>query len=72
MNAQDVRDMTSDELREKEKQISEQLLSLRLYKVTGQLESPARIGQLRRDRARILTVLRERELAAEAQGGRGR
>lgn len=69
MNAQEVREMTSDELREREKEISEQLLSLRLYKVTGQLESPARVGQLRRDRARILTVLRERELAHEAQEG---
>ncbi len=57
MKASDLREQTVDELRTKELEIAEQLFALRLQKVTGQLENPAKISSLRRDLARVLTVL---------------
>jgi large subunit ribosomal protein L29 len=41
-----------------------ELFNLRFQFATGQLDSPARLSQVRRDIARMLTVLREREIAA--------
>lgn len=60
MNAADLREQTVSELRDKETEIAEQLFALRLQKVTGQLENPAKISNLRRDLARVLTVLGEK------------
>jgi large subunit ribosomal protein L29 len=65
MRATDLREHTVDELREKETELAEQLFALRLQKVTGQLENPAKIRMVRRDLARVLTVLQEK------QGDRG-
>ena len=62
MKASQVRDSTTEELRDKERELAEQLFALRLQKVTGQLEKPARVRQVRKDLARVLTVLRERQL----------
>lgn len=59
MNATELRELTRDELEEKERELSQQLFALRLQKVTGQLESPAKVGAVRRDLARVLTVKRE-------------
>jgi large subunit ribosomal protein L29 len=61
MKASQVRDSTTEELREKERELAEQLFALRLQKVTGQLEKPARVRQVRKDLARVLTILRERQ-----------
>ena len=61
MKASELREQTVEELRDKEKEIAEKLFALRLQKVTGQLESPARIREARHDLARILTVLREKQ-----------
>lgn len=63
MRASELREQTVEELREKEIQLAEQLFALRLQKVTGQLENPAKIPAVRRDMARVLTVLQERESA---------
>jgi large subunit ribosomal protein L29 len=60
MKALQLRDQTVEELRERERELSEQLFALRLQKVTGQLEKPARMGEVRRDLARVLTILREK------------
>ncbi len=57
MKAAELREATVEELREKERELAEQLFALRLQKVTGQLENPAKISTLRRDLARVLTVL---------------
>ncbi|HEX6899642.1 MAG TPA: 50S ribosomal protein L29 [Thermoanaerobaculia bacterium] len=62
MKASQVRDSTTEELKDKERELAEQLFALRLQKVTGQLEKPARVRQVRKDLARVLTVLRERQL----------
>jgi len=58
--ASQFRDQTVEELRERERELSEQLFALRLQKVTGQLEKPARVREVRRDMARVQTVLREK------------
>ena len=60
MKASQFRDQTVEELRERERELSEQLFALRLQKVTGQLEKPARIREVRKDLARVLTVLHEK------------
>jgi large subunit ribosomal protein L29 len=56
----ELRDQTVEELRDKEKELADQLFALRLQKVTGQLEKPARMRQVRRDLARVMTLLREK------------
>ena len=61
MKASELREQTVDELRDREKELAEKLFALRLQKVTGQLESPAKIRQAKQDLARILTVLREKQ-----------
>jgi large subunit ribosomal protein L29 len=63
MRASELREQTVEELRDKETDLAEQLFALRLQKVTGQLENPAKIPAVRRDLARVLTVLQERESA---------
>ena len=64
MKAKDLRDKTVDELRHQERDLAEQLFALRLQKVTGQLEKPAKVRTARKDLARILTVLREKGAGA--------
>ncbi len=63
MKASEIRDLTNDELRDKEQDLAQQLFTLRLQRASGQLENPARMREARRDLARILTVLRERGVA---------
>jgi large subunit ribosomal protein L29 len=60
MKAAEMREQTVEELQDKEKELAEKLFALRLQQVTGQLESPARIRSVRKDLARVLTVLGEK------------
>jgi large subunit ribosomal protein L29 len=60
---ENYRDMADDELDTKLAEAKEELFNLRFQLVTGQLDNPMRIQQMRKDVARILTVMRERELA---------
>ena len=71
MKAEDLREMTGEELRDKEVELSQQLFNLRLQKVTGQLENPAKVGQTRRDLARVLTVLNEQRRTGEPAAAAG-
>ena len=64
MKASELREMTEAELRSKESDLAEQLFALRLQTTTGQLENSAKIPQARRDLARVLTVLGERQAGA--------
>jgi large subunit ribosomal protein L29 len=65
--AQELRDLDLDELETKLVEAKSELFNLRFQVVTGQLDNTARIGQVRKDVARINTILREREIeAAEA------
>ena len=60
MKASELREQTVEELQDKEKELAEKLFALRLQRVTGQLESPAKMRDAKRDLARVLTVLREK------------
>ncbi len=62
MKAIKWREMQSDELEQKVKDLTEELFNLRLHLAMGVAKSPARVGRARRDLARAKTVLREREL----------
>ena len=59
MKASELRELGADELRSRETDLADQLFALRLQQVTGQIESPAKLRDTRRDLARVLTVLRE-------------
>ena len=64
MKAREFKEMSEAELRQKEKEITEQLFNLKFQHATGQLENTARLPQVRKDLARVKTVLREKTLAA--------
>ena len=62
MDAKELRALSPEELREKHRQSKEELFNLRFQLATGQLTNNRRISTVKRDIARIYTVLREREL----------
>ena len=63
--AADIRDLSDEEIREQIAQKQEELFRLRFRGATQQLENPALIKSLRRDVARMRTILREREMAGK-------
>jgi large subunit ribosomal protein L29 len=69
MKAADARELTSDEINARIEQLHEELFRLRFRSATQELENPMLLRTLRRDVARLMTVLRER---ATAGGGAGR
>ena len=62
MKAKDIRALTTDQMLEKEKQYKEELFNLRFQQATGNLEKPGRLKDLRKEVARMKTIIREREL----------
>ena len=67
MKASKFREMSREELETEVAASSEQLFRLRLQKATGQLENVMKIGQVRKDLARIKTVLTEKEKEKEKE-----
>lgn len=65
MKTEDIRDLTAVEIDEQIVQASEELFRLRFRSATQELENPSLIRMLRRDIARMKTVLRERESTNE-------
>ena len=65
MKASDLRDLTLDELRQKESDLSTELFNLRFQLATNQLENPMRLPLTRKDLARVKTVIAQKERAAE-------
>lgn len=62
MKASELREMNADELQGREKELAQQLFNLRLQIVTqGQLDNPSKVRKTKRDLARVLTVLREKQ-----------
>ena len=59
--ARKFRDMSADELERQEAEMSEQIFKLRFQWAMGQTESLKKIRELRKDRARLLTILHEKE-----------
>jgi large subunit ribosomal protein L29 len=60
MQAKQIRELSFDEARQKEREIAEEIFRLRMRKSTGQLDNPMRLRLLRKDLARIKTIQRER------------
>jgi large subunit ribosomal protein L29 len=60
MKAADLRDLTMEELGAKMKEVSEELFNLNFQHSSQQLDNTARLGQARKDLARLKTVLREK------------
>ena len=61
LKTQELRNLSKPELKEKEADLKKSLFQMRSQGATGRIEKPSRISQTRRDIARILTVLREKE-----------
>jgi large subunit ribosomal protein L29 len=60
MKAAELRDLAADELGVKERELTDQLFRMRIQKAMGQLESPEKIRTVRRDLARVKTVMRQK------------
>ncbi|MCH8128525.1 MAG: 50S ribosomal protein L29 [Acidobacteria bacterium] len=64
MNAADLRAMTYKELEEKLEESKEELFNLRFQMVSNQLDNTERLGEVKRDIARVKTLMREQEIEA--------
>ncbi len=63
MKIKEVRELNEQELEERVKELKEELFNLRFQEATGQLENVMRIKEVRRNIARVKTVIRERALS---------
>ncbi len=61
MNAKELRELSDEELRSREQELREELFNLRFQHATRQLDNTARIPEVKREIARVLTVLGERQ-----------
>lgn len=62
MRADELRELTKEELEQRAREYKEELFNLRFQNATAQLDNPNRIRLVKRNIARIKTILREREL----------
>ncbi len=67
MKVAEIRELTVDELHGREKDLDDQLFRLRIQKSMGQLEAPAKVRDVRKDLARIKTILGEKSAAGREQ-----
>ena len=61
MKAKEIREMSSEELENKLKELKNELFNLRFQHATNQLDNPHRISDVKKDIARVMTVLREKK-----------
>jgi large subunit ribosomal protein L29 len=64
MKVNEIKELSPTELLQKEKELREELFNMRFQHHTGQLEKTSRFAQLKRDIARVLTILNERKQKA--------
>ncbi len=64
MKSKDIRELSLDEIRKKLRDLRDELVNLRVRKQTGQVENPSRIRIVRRDIARLETILKQKASAA--------
>ena len=64
MKANEVRKMSAAELEKKLADLKKDLFNLRLQHATNQLENPGRIAEVKKDIARVKTIIREQQLAS--------
>jgi large subunit ribosomal protein L29 len=62
MKIKEIRDLSMDELQQKKRELNEEYFKLRMRHASGQLDSPASLGHVRKDIARVQTVLVEKEV----------
>ncbi|HSK09123.1 MAG TPA: 50S ribosomal protein L29 [Vicinamibacterales bacterium] len=62
--ARDLRELNENDLRNRERDLNDQLFRLRIQKAMGQLDTPVKLREVRRDLARVKTVLRQMTAAA--------
>jgi len=67
MKASEIRDLSREDLEKKIKELKEELFNLRFQHAINQLDNPIRLKHVRKDIARSLTILRERELRAKSE-----
>jgi large subunit ribosomal protein L29 len=65
MKPEDIRGLTDEEIRERIQELTEERFRLRFRSATMELENPKLLTEIRRDVARMKTILRERELAQQ-------
>jgi len=65
VKAKEFRDLSVEELKDRERELYQELFNLRIQKATGQLGNTATLGKTKRDLARVKTVLRELEISSE-------
>ena len=63
MKPSEIRDKSVDELYAQAEELNETIFNLQFRHATGQLENPMRMKQVKKDIARVLTIIREKELA---------
>lgn len=69
MKAQELREMTEEELTNKVKELNNELFNLKFQSATGQIENPMSVRSVRREIARIKTILKEKELGINSTKG---
>ena len=68
MKTKDLRDLSVEELKEKEEEFNQELFNLKIQKATGQLGNTAIIGKTKKNLARVKTVLKENALSSSTDG----
>ena len=69
LKIKELRELSNKDLEGKIREAKKELFSLRLKQSTGALEKPSKIKELRKDVARMKTIMRERELNEEVRDG---
>ena len=69
MKTNELRDLSKEELKEKEQELGQELFNLRFQKATGQIGNTAMIGKVRKDLARVKTILRESAIFGVVERG---
>lgn len=64
MKAKELRDLSAEELKEKEQELGRELFNLRFQKATGQLGNTSMLGKTKKDLARVKTVLNELQISS--------
>ena len=65
MTNKEIRELTTEEILSKIQECKEELFNLRMQQAAGSLEKPSRINELRKQVARMKTIIRERELSSK-------
>lgn len=68
MNAQEIREMTAEQLAEALRAAREEMMRLRFQQTTGELKDTSRLNFVRKDIARMQTIMRQNALAGEKEG----